>query len=115
MDASKIMDLVGEPADEDLCDEMHRFSLNECALVLRRDCHGRLRRLEINFDEQRLPRVRARLGALGAVRDLVPGQLMLLDLPGVAQVHLAPTRMSAVLRLNVQRAGVQELLAACIE
>lgn len=104
---------VGAVADGDRKHETHGLELGGVSLVLRRDCHGVLRKIEARFPGDAGPRVRA------AVRELAPwrsvgGAFEIADVPGLGSFFLLPDQLNVALRLEPERERVVRLVETLV-
>lgn len=104
------LEAVGTFEDPDLEHEQHRFVQGSVSLVLRRDCHGALRRIEAEFPGEARVHLRERLSALGAWLAVVPGRFDLLDVPSLGRLSLLQERLDVAVRLAPRRERLEELL-----
>ncbi len=104
------VEALGRSVDDEERGGMLRFAAGNMGLTLRRDCHGVLRRVELNFPDDARAGVAARLARLGAWVELAPQRLALLDLPAVGRMLLASDRLEMTLRLRFERAAVVEIV-----
>ncbi len=106
------LDEVGQLEDPDLEHEAHRCDLGGgVSLVLRRDCHGALRRLEADFAPERRDLVRRGLAPLvGEWLTVLPGRFDLADVSALGRLSLLAARLDVAVRLSPRRELLRELL-----
>lgn len=105
------LDEVGVLEDPDLEHEDHRCVLGAVSLVLRRDCHGALRRLEAEFPPEQREPLRARLAPLvGPWLTIVPARFDLADVPALGRLSLLAARLDVAVRLAPERERLRRLL-----
>ncbi len=105
------LDEIGTLEDPDLENEAYRREFGGVSLVLRRDCHGALRRLEADFPAGDRDRLRERLTPLvGAWLTVLPGRFDLADVPALGRISLLATRLDVAVRLSPRRELLRELL-----
>lgn len=90
---------VGALADPEREGEQHRLALEGVELVLRRDCHGALRRLHASFAPDRRAGLRAALPAPGGWTTVAADALELADAPGLGRLYLLADRLELHARL----------------
>ncbi len=108
---SELLDEIGKLEDAERKHEAHAAEVGRVSLVLRRDCHGALRKLEARFPRELAPRVRERL-ATAAAWQSVAGCFDLADVPGLGNLYLVGDQLNVALRLEPERARVVSLLEA---
>lgn len=110
---SDLLDEVGRPVDPNNPHDVHRVSVGPFNLVLRRDCQGVLRKMEISFSDEMREGVRERISLRGW-QVVAPGDLELLDIVGVGKLYLLCNRLDIVFRLKVAREIVTALISRCV-
>lgn len=105
-----ILDALGTPVDTDDAHGEHVATQGAVRFRLRRDCHGRLRRLEVDLGDAGTARVEA---ATDAWVEVVPGGLAVANLAGLGKLHLQPGRLDVTFRLRPDPQRVVWLLGLC--
>lgn len=106
-----LLDEVGQLEDPELEHEAYRRELGAVSLVLRRDCHGALRRLEAEFSPARRDALVAHLAPLvGRWLTIVPRTFDLADVPALGRLSLLAGRLDVAVRLEPRRELLRELL-----
>lgn len=100
---------IGQLDDPARRHEEHRTELGQVSLVLRRDCHGVLRKLEARFPAVLGPRVREHLAPRVSWKS-VAGCFDLADAPRLGNLYLLPDQLNVALRLEPERERVIQLL-----
>lgn len=109
-----LLDEVGRPVDPDNPHDVHRVSVGPFDLVLRRDCHGVLRKMEVSFPNEMREVVRERVCARGW-QVVAPGDLDLLDIAGLGKLYLLSERLDIVFRMNAAREIVTRFVSRCLD
>lgn len=105
----QILEAIGRPVDAGAANDDHVATVGETRLCLRRDCHGVLRRLEVQFHED----VGRRIAAALPWVDIVPGALAVADLAGLGRLNRQPRRLDVTFRLHPDRQRLVWLLDLC--
>lgn len=103
-----LLEFVGRPATEALRYEHLAVSVGSRLFTLRRDCHGRMRRIELTGPRDDVRRVREALSYLDGWRSI--GRLELCDVPSVARLVFGGERVDITLRMRPNPIEVRRLL-----
>lgn len=106
---SAFLNAIGRPVDPDAAHDTHEATVGATRLRLRRDCHGVLRRLEVQFGAD------AGAGLETAARwtEIVPGRLSVADVAGLGRLNLQPDRLEVTFRLHPDPTRLAWLLRLC--
>ena len=110
----EILQELGRPACESADEQAHLATVGVVALALRRDCHGVLRKLEVRVPEDRGDALRGALATLGTWQRVVPGQLEILDVPGLGKLYALAAALNVTVRMDPDRARLVDLVARCL-
>ncbi len=110
----EFLEEIGRMKDPALEDEVHRAEVGRSEFVLRRDCHGALRKVEVRFPAEAREAVRANVARIAALQVVVPGTLEIADVSALGKLYLLADQLNATLRLEPERGRVVELLDAVV-
>lgn len=109
---SLLLELVEGEATRARRYEQLEVSVGSRLFTLRRDCHGRMRQIELSGPRDEVQHVRDALAYLDGWRPI--GRLELCDVPSVARLVFAAERADITLRLRPDPIEVRRLLDCLI-
>lgn len=101
---------VGTFVDADRAHDTVRHRLGDSTLILRRDCHGALRRMEIRIPPQRRSQLKDVLRGTQRWMEVTP-LLAWQDRKGLGRLHLGPDSLEIAFRLEPDQTQLHELLS----